>query len=193
MVGGWMFLLVPAHQGSPGQRAVKRLLLCIMKSYCLPEKFVSKMHTDDSDTHYSTRLSIGLLPVLITFHPQLWTFCCKATTVGQVHQHIVWLSIVSGWTGADSSSHLRGDGNTVTFVWNIRNCTCRYYESGARLRRRQVLHSCFLPFHLPVSMCVSRDYCQQLWSYVVWNWDKLIIFTVLQINTLCPKKCTSFN
>ena len=27
MVGGWMFLLVPAHPGSQGQRAVKRLLL----------------------------------------------------------------------------------------------------------------------------------------------------------------------
>ena len=27
MVGGWMFLLLPAHPGSPGQRAVKRLLL----------------------------------------------------------------------------------------------------------------------------------------------------------------------
>jgi len=29
MVGGWMFLLVPAHLGSPGQRAVKRLLLLL--------------------------------------------------------------------------------------------------------------------------------------------------------------------
>jgi len=27
MVGGWVFLLVPAHPGSPGQRAIKRLLL----------------------------------------------------------------------------------------------------------------------------------------------------------------------
>ena len=27
MVGGWMFLLVPAYPGSPGQRAVKQLLL----------------------------------------------------------------------------------------------------------------------------------------------------------------------
>jgi len=27
MVGEWMFLLVPAHMGSPGQRAIKRLLL----------------------------------------------------------------------------------------------------------------------------------------------------------------------
>jgi len=26
MVGGWVFLLVPAHPGSPGQRAIKRLL-----------------------------------------------------------------------------------------------------------------------------------------------------------------------
>jgi len=26
MVGGWVFLLVPAHPGSPGQRAVKQLL-----------------------------------------------------------------------------------------------------------------------------------------------------------------------
>jgi len=30
MVGGWVFLLVPAHPGSPGQRAVKRLLLLLL-------------------------------------------------------------------------------------------------------------------------------------------------------------------
>jgi len=30
MVGGWMFLLVPAHLGSPGQRAVKQLLLLLL-------------------------------------------------------------------------------------------------------------------------------------------------------------------
>ena len=28
--GGWVFLLVPAHPGSPGQRAVKRLLLLLL-------------------------------------------------------------------------------------------------------------------------------------------------------------------
>jgi len=33
MVGGWVFLLVPAHLGSPGQRAIKQLLLlCISVS-----------------------------------------------------------------------------------------------------------------------------------------------------------------
>jgi len=30
MVGGWMFLLVPAHPGNPKQRAIKRLLLVFM-------------------------------------------------------------------------------------------------------------------------------------------------------------------
>jgi len=29
MVGASVFLLVPAHPGSPGQRAVKRLFLCV--------------------------------------------------------------------------------------------------------------------------------------------------------------------
>jgi len=31
MVGRRVFVLVPAHPGSPGQRAVKRLLLCVCK------------------------------------------------------------------------------------------------------------------------------------------------------------------
>jgi len=30
IVGGWMFLLVPVHPGSPGQRTVKRLLLLLL-------------------------------------------------------------------------------------------------------------------------------------------------------------------
>jgi len=30
MLGGWMFLLVLAHPGSPGQRAIKLLLLIIL-------------------------------------------------------------------------------------------------------------------------------------------------------------------
>ena len=34
MVGGWVFLLVPADLGSPGQRAVKRLmLLCVLTDW----------------------------------------------------------------------------------------------------------------------------------------------------------------
>ena len=37
MVGGWVFLLVLAHPGSPGQRAIKRSLLslcCVTSSMC---------------------------------------------------------------------------------------------------------------------------------------------------------------
>jgi len=43
MVGGWLFLLVPAHPGSPGQRAVKRLLLLLFSamSYILECSLVS--------------------------------------------------------------------------------------------------------------------------------------------------------
>jgi len=32
MVDGSVSLLVPAHPGSPGQREVKRLLLCVLKA-----------------------------------------------------------------------------------------------------------------------------------------------------------------
>ena len=28
-VSGWMFILVPAYPGSPGQKAVKRLCVCV--------------------------------------------------------------------------------------------------------------------------------------------------------------------
>jgi len=34
MVGGWAFLLVPAHPGRPGQRAAKRLLLLFQRAVC---------------------------------------------------------------------------------------------------------------------------------------------------------------
>ena len=30
-VSGWMFLLVPAHPGRPGQTAVKRLCVCVLQ------------------------------------------------------------------------------------------------------------------------------------------------------------------
>jgi len=39
MVGGWMFLLVPAHSGSRRQKAVKRLLLLLL---CILQKIYVK-------------------------------------------------------------------------------------------------------------------------------------------------------
>jgi len=40
MVGGWAFLLVPAHPGSPGQRTVKRLLLLLLCVRYLETRFL---------------------------------------------------------------------------------------------------------------------------------------------------------
>jgi len=37
MVGGGVFLLIPAHLGSPRQRAIKRLSLCVI--------IVKKLHS----------------------------------------------------------------------------------------------------------------------------------------------------
>jgi len=40
MVGGWVFLLVPAHPGSPGQRAVKRSWCCCSYSNVIVSIFL---------------------------------------------------------------------------------------------------------------------------------------------------------
>ena len=40
MLGGWVFLLVPAHPGSAGQRAVKRSLLLLLSSLEMMTKSV---------------------------------------------------------------------------------------------------------------------------------------------------------
>jgi len=43
MVGGSVFLLVPAHPGSPGQRAVKRSLLLLFYVSLCTKQVISKM------------------------------------------------------------------------------------------------------------------------------------------------------
>jgi len=43
MVGGWVFLLVPAHTGSPGQTAIKRLLLLLQISMIFLASWVFKV------------------------------------------------------------------------------------------------------------------------------------------------------
>ena len=35
-VTGWMFLLVPAYPGSPGQKAVKRMCVCVVQTHTVP-------------------------------------------------------------------------------------------------------------------------------------------------------------
>ena len=39
-VSGWVFLLVPAYQGSPGSMAVKQLCVCVIQYQ--PKKLVGK-------------------------------------------------------------------------------------------------------------------------------------------------------
>ena len=43
-MSGWMFLLVPAHPGTPGQRAIKRSCVCV---WVLRQKFVVAPTTSD--------------------------------------------------------------------------------------------------------------------------------------------------
>jgi len=45
MVGGWLFLLVPAHQGSPGQRAGCCCCSILLKTCFRPKKRSSKSAT----------------------------------------------------------------------------------------------------------------------------------------------------
>jgi len=57
-VSGWMFLLVPAYPGSPGQKAVKRLCVCV----CL-KPTVTSVHSNFATTnphlhsHYTLQLA----------------------------------------------------------------------------------------------------------------------------------------
>ena len=51
-----MFLLVPAHPGSPGQRAVKRLCVCVWVCVC-----VIQCGTDASVVHVMSSVHLSHL------------------------------------------------------------------------------------------------------------------------------------
>ena len=42
-VTGWMFLLVPAYPGSPRQRAIKRLCVCVIAVIIILQAFSNKI------------------------------------------------------------------------------------------------------------------------------------------------------
>jgi len=52
-VSGWMFLLVPAHPGSPGQRAVKRSCVCVCLLLSFIEYLAVGVTFDLCWTHYT--------------------------------------------------------------------------------------------------------------------------------------------
>ena len=72
MVGGWVFLLVPAHLGSPGQRAVKWLLcVCCHNEVCVRN---SELHSTQlrvwnvclADSPSTAQFTVMFLPVVLT-------------------------------------------------------------------------------------------------------------------------------
>jgi len=84
---GFTFL-VPAHLGSPGKRAVKRVCVCFLSYYinaamCSSYQYQTAVYFDD----YS-KFSMVLN----------WTFSCVKILVFQV-QHVIerYLAIVSDW------------------------------------------------------------------------------------------------
>jgi len=65
MVGGWMFLLVLAHPGSPRQRAVKRSLLCccfVLTIACYTTYYLCR-HGTNSTQILSGMTNAGCLPI----------------------------------------------------------------------------------------------------------------------------------
>ena len=52
-----MFLLVPAHPGSPGQRAIKRLCVCI----CASVLTLLLWHQNEHPAVKTERLSVGVV------------------------------------------------------------------------------------------------------------------------------------
>jgi len=52
MVGGWVFLLVPAHPDSPRQRAIKRLLFLWVCNYS-PNSVSTKLQVHSETEYYS--------------------------------------------------------------------------------------------------------------------------------------------
>jgi len=62
MVGGWVFLLVPAHTGSPGQRAVKRLLLYVACIVVAGSVWDHQLGNVVSEKHESPRRSLHVEP-----------------------------------------------------------------------------------------------------------------------------------
>ena len=62
MVGGWMFLLVPAHPGSPGWTAVEQLLLYVACIVVAGSVWDHQLGNVVSEEHESSRRSLHVEP-----------------------------------------------------------------------------------------------------------------------------------
>jgi len=64
-----MFLLVPAYPGSPGQKAVQRLCVCVLRHGSkFSQQCILKIHTKTSaaDTQITNRLSVVHVMLVLT-------------------------------------------------------------------------------------------------------------------------------
>ena len=64
-VNGWMFLLVPAYPGSPGQKAVKRLCVCVLSQDYLTFIIKSTYNSDVQRAQISVT-NINITTIIIS-------------------------------------------------------------------------------------------------------------------------------
>jgi len=125
MVGGWVFLLVPAHPGSPGQRAVKRLLLLL---FPLLSIFVF---------HLFWQITIITVPCVFVY--QLlqrgvslvwrWALCWQWAGVRRPGQDVVWWHgreevprewrRGSVWPTTTSLHHAPSQGHSLAYLFIV--------------------------------------------------------------------------
>ena len=85
-VSGWMFLLVPAYPGSPGQKAVKRLCVCV---YIVQDSLRFSLHKLAATSHtYMHTQPTTVLPM---------PFSAFTLLVGRQEGHPACKKLSGGW------------------------------------------------------------------------------------------------
>ena len=114
IVGGWVFLLVPAHPGSPGQRAIKRLLLLLLlllqeflsfflssRKYGLSEHILKRVDVRVGLLGDTTQYLLRMLTVIIL----------KKNNTGHIWKSLKWFrcnnSLIKVFCGIHATSRRR--------------------------------------------------------------------------------------
>jgi len=93
MVGGWVFLLALAHPGSPGQRAVKRLLLLLLLLWMIHAIFFRYWPSMDSPPFKSVKAISTLNACLIDHIWLLISIPQQLCTSLELFPRYVWQDI----------------------------------------------------------------------------------------------------
>ena len=102
-VSGWEFLLVPAHTGSPGQRAIKGLCVCANKT-ALGDSMQARTSNTFSFIKYGKRLDQRMFDTLDNSHLGL-LFILKRPTKNSRNNHAV-LMTTRNWRRASQNTPL---------------------------------------------------------------------------------------